>query len=130
MDRTAVESIQKHAEMNNVDDKIHPIHSDARLHMLQHPSFYDVVDLDPYGTPVEFLDSAVQSVSDGGMLCVTATDSAVLCGSFPEVCYTKYGSIPLKRPYCHEMAIRIVLQCIDHHANRSKDAYDAFLKGF
>ncbi|KAK1305649.1 putative tRNA (guanine(26)-N(2))-dimethyltransferase 2 [Acorus calamus] len=38
------------------------------------------VDLDPYGSPSVFLDSAVQSVADGGMLMCTATDMAVLCG--------------------------------------------------
>lgn len=32
---------------------------------------YDVVDLDPYGTPAMFLDSAVQSVADGGLLMVS-----------------------------------------------------------
>ena len=136
LDSTAVEATKKHAAMNGVADKIYPLHADAHLHMLQHPQvihmrlsseevlagvmlqFYDVIDLDPYGTPVTFLDSAVQSIAEGGMLCVTATDSAVLCGGNPEVCYTKYGSISLKRGYCHEMAIRILLQCIDAHANR------------
>ncbi len=41
---------------------------------------FDVVDLDPYGAPVTFLDGAVQSVADGGLLLVTCTDMAVLCG--------------------------------------------------
>lgn len=27
---------------------------------------YDVIDLDPYGSPASFLDSAVQAVSEGG----------------------------------------------------------------
>lgn len=27
---------------------------------------FDVIDLDPYGTAAPFLDSAVQSVADGG----------------------------------------------------------------
>lgn len=27
---------------------------------------YDVIDLDPYGSPSSFLDAAVQSVSEGG----------------------------------------------------------------
>jgi len=49
------------------------------------------VDLDPYGAPSVFLDSAVQSVVDGGMLMCTATDMAVLCGSSGEVCYSKWG---------------------------------------
>lgn len=47
------------------------------------------VDLDPYGTPSIFLDSAVQAVSEGGLLLCTATDMAVLCGNNAEVCYSK-----------------------------------------
>lgn len=27
---------------------------------------YDVIDLDPYGSPSSFLDAAVQAVSEGG----------------------------------------------------------------
>lgn len=27
---------------------------------------YDVIDLDPYGSPATFLDAAVQAVSEGG----------------------------------------------------------------
>ena len=27
---------------------------------------YDVIDLDPYGSPAPFLDAAVQAVSEGG----------------------------------------------------------------
>lgn len=47
------------------------------------------VDLDPYGSPSVFLDSAVQCVADGGMLMCTATDMAVLCGGNGEACYSK-----------------------------------------
>lgn len=47
---------------------------------------FDVVDLDLYGTASPFLDSAVQVVSDGGLLCVTCTDMPCLAGNYPEVC--------------------------------------------
>ena len=50
--------------------------NDARVLMLQRAGIYDAVDLDPYGTPVQLLDSAVQAVAEGGMLLVTATDMA------------------------------------------------------
>ena len=60
---------------------------------MSHHSFFSLlmsqVDLDPYGSPSAFLDSAVQSVIDGGMLMCTATDMAVLCGGNGEVCYSK-----------------------------------------
>ncbi|KAL1809659.1 hypothetical protein ACET3Z_026649 [Daucus carota] len=94
--------------------------ADARVYMLTHPNEFDMVDLDPYGSPSVFLDSAVQSVVDGGMLMCTATDMAVLCGGNGEVCYSKYGSYPLRGKYCHEMALRILLSCIESHANRYK----------
>lgn len=43
---------------------------------------------------------------------------AVLAGSTPESCYLKYGSISLKTKACHEQALRILLRCIESHANR------------
>ncbi|KAF2299243.1 hypothetical protein GH714_031092 [Hevea brasiliensis] len=49
-----------------------------------------------------------------------ATDMAVLCGGNGEVCYSKYGSYPLRGKYCHEMALRILLASIESHANRYK----------
>ena len=64
---------------------------------------YDVIDLDPYGSPAPFLDAAVQAVSDGGLLCVTCTDMAVMAGNSGETCYSKYGSVSIKAKYCHEM---------------------------
>ncbi|KAG2297144.1 hypothetical protein Bca52824_043813 [Brassica carinata] len=30
-----------------------------------------------------------------------------------EVCYSKYGSYPLRGKYCHEMALRILLASIE-----------------
>uniref|UniRef100_A0A915M5Y1 tRNA (guanine(26)-N(2))-dimethyltransferase n=1 Tax=Meloidogyne javanica TaxID=6303 RepID=A0A915M5Y1_MELJA len=81
--------------------------------MNEHRKFskrFHAIDLDPYGSPSIFLDSAVQSVIDG--------DTAVLCGNTPEACFNKYGSIPIKHKACHEIALRILLRSIDSHANR------------
>lgn len=45
----------------------------------------EVIDLDPYGTAAPFIDSSIQGVQDGGLVCVTCTDLAVLAGSnYPE----------------------------------------------
>lgn len=119
--RQAVESIERNAEHNNVRHLVEPHNGDAALLMYQHKSpkeKFDVIDLDPYGSPTPFLDGAVQAVAEGGLLCVTATDMAVLCGNSPETCYTKYGAIALKTKSCHEFAVRILLQCLESHANR------------
>lgn len=74
--------------------------------------------LDPYGNPTIFLDGAVQSIAEGGLLLVTATDMAILAGNNSESCYAKYGSISLKTKACHEQALRILLRCIETNATR------------
>ena len=114
----AVASINRNIDANDVRGKVTASHSDARMVMYQNSKKFDVVDLDPYGGPTIFLDGAVQSVAEGGLLCVTATDMAVLAGNAPETCYTKYGAISLKSKGCHEMALRIMLQSIESNANR------------
>jgi len=119
--KAAVESIHRNVEHNKVADIITPSNDDASMVMYRHKGHktrLDVIDLDPYGSPSPFLDAALQSVADGGLLCVTATDMAVLCGNSPETCYTKYGAVSLKSKSCHEAALRIVLQCLESHANR------------
>ncbi|GKB01063.1 putative nuclease HARBI1 [Tanacetum coccineum] len=67
---------------------------------------YFLVHLDPYGSPSVFLDSAVQSVADRGMLMCTATGMAVLCGGNREVCYSKSSgemkNTPLKLSYVYQ----------------------------
>jgi len=120
-DHTAVEYIRRNAAHNNVGHLITASCSDAAMLMYASRSRsdrFDVVDLDPYGSPAPFLDSAVQCVSEGGLLCVTCTDMAVLCGNAAETCQAKYGSVSLRAPYCHEMALRIILQSIAGHAAR------------
>ena len=41
---------------------------------------FHVIDLDPYGTAVPFIDAAVQAACGDTLLCVTSTDSRILCG--------------------------------------------------
>ncbi|XP_057820427.1 tRNA (guanine(26)-N(2))-dimethyltransferase 2 isoform X2 [Cryptomeria japonica] len=121
-DKVAVEACKRNIKLNGsvACSKVEAELADAKVYMLTHEKEFDVVDLDPYGSPSVFLDSAVQSVVDGGMLMCTATDMAVLCGNNGEVCYSKYGSYPTRAEYCHEMSLRILLACIESHANRYK----------
>ncbi|KAJ8714377.1 hypothetical protein PYW07_002602 [Mythimna separata] len=117
----AVDTIKENIVHNEVKDLIETSQDDACMLMYKHKQYWKrfvAIDLDPYGCPSVFLDAAVQSVQEGGLLLVTATDMAVLAGNTPETCYSKYGAISLKTKCCHEMALRILLQCIESHANR------------
>ncbi|BFZ56399.1 RNA methyltransferase tRNA(m5U54)methyltransferase [Savitreella phatthalungensis] len=102
---------------------VRPHEGDARVVMykaLAPKDRFDVVDLDPYGSAAPFLDGAVQSVSDGGLLLVTCTDLAVLAGdSHPEKCFSQYGGANVRQSeFCHELALRLLINSIRQHAAR------------
>ena len=69
---------------------------------------FDFVDVDPFGTPVGQLQGAIRATSDGGILSVTATDTAVLCGVYPKVARRRYGATPLNNHFGHETSIRLL----------------------
>ncbi|SPO27908.1 related to N2,N2-dimethylguanosine tRNA methyltransferase [Ustilago trichophora] len=80
---------------------------------------FDVVDLDPYGSAAPFIDGGIQSVADGGLLCVTCTDLAVLAGhNYPEKCFSQYGGVSVKAEFSHEVALRLVLHTLATSAAR------------
>ncbi|KAJ2447616.1 RNA methyltransferase tRNA(m5U54)methyltransferase [Coemansia sp. RSA 2424] len=82
---------------------------------------FDVVDLDPYGSAAPFIDGAIQAVKNGGLICVTCTDLAVLASqNHPETCFAKYGGNPLKAEFCHELALRLVVNSLQQAANRHR----------
>jgi len=122
MDEAAVELAKKNMEMNGVnnDNRIHVNLADAMDYMYKcRDDKFDVIDLDPYGSSAPFLDAAIQAVKDdGGMLCLTCTDMAVLSGSQFSACYGRYGSIPMpKGRYLHELALRIFLHTLSVRAS-------------
>jgi len=129
LDPKATAQAKMNLDRNGVDAGRCTIETgDATMLMYRHRDqskpeehLYDVIDLDPYGTAVPFLDSAIQSVADGGLLIVTCTDAAVICGSYPEVCFAKYGSVPINNAkYTHEMSLRILLHAIESAASKYK----------
>ena len=128
LDPTAALAVENNKRYNALEseevkarvDKIVTNCGDVRVVALQHEKCFDVVDLDPYGTPSQQLESAVLAPVEGGLLCVTATDMSVLCGNNGEVGWTKYASYPLKAKYCHEQSTRILLAAIQSAAVKNR----------
>jgi tRNA (guanine26-N2/guanine27-N2)-dimethyltransferase len=125
LDPTALAALKENVKRNGLTEEVViPSLGDAVavMHRSKPPDCprFEAVEIDPYGTAAPFLDSAVQCVAEGGLLMVTCTDLAVLCASYPEKCYANYGAWPHKAKSCHEAALRIVLACIESHANRHK----------
>jgi tRNA (guanine26-N2/guanine27-N2)-dimethyltransferase len=99
------------AALNNLQDKVKIKHKEANRLLIEHSApkkRFDIIDLDPFGTPVPHLDSAIQALRNNGLLATTATDMAPLCGVHPKACVRKYGGKPLRTEYCHELAVRFL----------------------
>jgi len=103
------------AELNGVEDRVEVSNEDANLFLSRHATprkRFDYVDVDPFGPPVPYLDSAIRALRNGGLLALTATDMAPLCGVHPRACLRKYGGQPLRTEYCHELAVRLLTGCL------------------
>jgi tRNA (guanine26-N2/guanine27-N2)-dimethyltransferase len=83
---------------------------------LMHEERFDVVDVDPFGTPTPFADAAVRSATD--LLCVTATDTAPLCGAHFNSGVRKYGAVPRNTEFHPEMGLRVLLSSLVRAAAR------------
>ncbi|MCW4021676.1 MAG: tRNA (guanine(10)-N(2))-dimethyltransferase [Candidatus Bathyarchaeota archaeon] len=108
--------LAKHnAQINGVSDLFEAETEGANLFLTQHSApktRFDYVDVDPFGPPVPFMDSALRAMRNKGLLALTATDMAPLCGVHPRACLRKYGGIPLRTEYCHELAVRLLCGCL------------------
>jgi tRNA (guanine26-N2/guanine27-N2)-dimethyltransferase len=121
MSHKATASIALNVEHNKLTDKITPNTGNAMAHMYSFVGKrgYDVIDLDPYGTAAPFLDSALQALTNGGLLCVTCTDSGVFASiGYLEKTYSQYGGLPIKGFHSHEGGLRLILHAIATSASR------------
>lgn len=80
-------------------------HLDANV-LLSRATF-SVVDIDPFGSPVPFIDAACRSAHE--MLCVTATDTAPLSGAHFNAGVRRYSAVPANTEYHAETGVRILL---------------------
>ena len=111
---TAFDFIKRNAKLNRLKVNI----SNLRAHEFLATRYkmpdakFGYVDIDPFGTPVPFLDAGVKSMVEnrGGIIAVTATDTSALCGTYPSACLRKYGSLPLYNYLMNEVGLRILIK--------------------
>jgi tRNA (guanine26-N2/guanine27-N2)-dimethyltransferase len=106
VDPDAVDLCETNLARNDLDGEV--VRKDANV--LMHEEAFGVVDLDPFGTPIPFADAAVQGSKH--LLCVTATDTAPLCGAHFESGVRHYSAIPRNTEYHAEMGLRILLSAL------------------
>ena len=103
----SVELIKRNIELNNLTNCT-ALRRNANVVMFD--GSFDIIDLDPFGTPAPFLDAACYSTKR--LLCVTATDTAPLCGAHKKAGIRNYSAVPLKTEYYPEMGVRILMGAV------------------
>ena len=107
----AVRLADENIRMNGVADRVRVRKMEANLLLALHArplARFDYTDIDPFGTPAPFIDTAARATRRDGMVALTATDMAPLCGVNVRACLRKYGSTSLRTGYSHESALRIL----------------------
>lgn len=92
-------------------DKVSLFNKEANLFMQEQIGF-DYIEIDPFGSPNPFLATAVSRISRGGIITVTATDTAALTGTYPSVTKRKYWATSSKNYLMHELGLRILIRRI------------------
>ncbi|HIG03454.1 MAG TPA: hypothetical protein EYQ53_03615 [Candidatus Poseidoniales archaeon] len=83
------------------------VNGDLRKRVLEHG--WQWIDLDPFGSPVPFVDAVIQGLSRRAVLEVTATDTAALCGSAASSSRRRYGVRAVVDDLRHDTAIRVLI---------------------
>ena len=71
--------------------------------------FYDLVDVDSFGSPMPTLSSALWAVKIGGLLYLTSTDGRATSGREPARSLQSYGACARSHPAVHEQGLRLLL---------------------
>lgn len=118
----AIQLIKKNVKKKSLDVKVTNEFLEKLL--INNKYEYDFIDIDPFGSPVDFFPLASRFVNHEGVVALSATDTAALCGTYPSTCLRRYSSRPENNWCRHENGLRILIAYCVREAAR----YDRWVK--
>lgn len=110
---SAIKLMAQNIKLNKINKRdVEIFCEDANVFLSRHKYGLDAIDIDPFGSPIEFLDNAARATRNGGLLMITATDTAPLSGTYQKTCIRRYGAKPLRTDIQHEVGVRILAATI------------------
>lgn len=82
----------------------------------QHQDYYDLIDIDSFGSPTPFISTALWAIKLGGLLYLTSTDGRTTGGHALEKSVQVYGACARSHPAVHEQGLRLLLGCAAQQA--------------
>nr|XP_032639347.1 TRMT1-like protein isoform X1 [Chelonoidis abingdonii] len=95
--------------------------------IIMHLRSFDFIHLDPFGTAVNYLDSAFRNVRNLGIVSVTSTDISSLYAKAQHVAQRHYGCNVVRTEYYKELAARIVVAAVARAAARCNKGIEVLL---
>ncbi|NXP66706.1 TRM1L protein, partial [Chloropsis cyanopogon] len=106
-------------------DTIEVTKMDANVVM--HLRSFDFIHLDPFGTSVNYLDSAFRNVRNLGIVSLTSTDISSLYAKAQHVALRHYGCNIVRTEYYKELAARAVIAAVTRAAARCNKGIEVLL---
>ncbi len=105
----AADLARRNCEINGISDRCEVSVEDANVLMYSAPrrgERFDAIDVDPFGSPVPFVEAALSTVRLGGVAAFTATDLSALTGKSRASGLRKYYVDLSPTDFPHEVAAR------------------------
>jgi tRNA (guanine26-N2/guanine27-N2)-dimethyltransferase len=76
---------------------------------LYQQNYFDLIDLDCFGSPSAYLSACVQVARKGGLIYLTTTDSRTCAGHNPAASLRYFGAYARAHPAAHEQGLRLLI---------------------
>lgn len=96
-------------KLNSVVRKVKITNQDANELLSENIRTFDYIDIDPWGSPTYYFDSAARAIKRKGFVGFSATDTAALSGTSPITCLRRYGIESYKTGFFKELGMRILI---------------------
>ncbi|NXB40272.1 TRM1L protein, partial [Eulacestoma nigropectus] len=106
-------------------DTIEVTKMDANV--IMHLRSFDFIHLDPFGSSVNYLDSAFRNVRNLGIVSLTSTDISSLYAKAQHVALRHYGCSIVRTEYYKELAARAVIAAVTRAAARCNKGIEVLL---
>lgn len=125
--RIAYENILENVKLNNIENICIVENKDASILLFENSmkgKRFDFVDIDPFGSPIKFVYSAINAIVHKGFLAVSATDTAALCGVAKRAATRKYSVMIERTEFMHEVGIRVLASSIIRIGSSEEIAFE------
>jgi len=115
VDPRAFHYIRRNIALNNLEARIQAFNQEANtlLNMLTFTGIpFDFIDIDPYGSPIPYIDSAFKPLGKKASLGVTATDTAPLTCSNARKMLRRYWHRCVDVDFEKEVGVRVLISNI------------------